>query len=181
MEEFVGFPKLARWNREVIVTEKIDGTNAQVLVTTDDEVIAGSKNRYLTEKEDNFGFAKWVKANEEELRVGLGPGRHFGEWWGSGIQRGYGLQDGMRFFSLFNVVRWAGKQPSCCSVVPELWRGSMHQLCINELLYDLRQGGSVAMPGYQKPEGIVLYHTAANQAFKVTLDGDESPKSQVNQ
>ena len=34
----------------------------------------------------------------------LVPGRHFGEWWGSGIQRGYGLDE--KTFSLFNAYRW---------------------------------------------------------------------------
>jgi hypothetical protein len=30
--EFVEFPKMARFSREVIVTEKIDGTNAAVVI-----------------------------------------------------------------------------------------------------------------------------------------------------
>lgn len=27
-----------------------------------------------------------------------------------------------------------------------------------------------------KPEGIVIFHTAARQMFKVTIENDESPK-----
>jgi hypothetical protein len=33
------------------------------------------------------------------------------------------------------------------------------------------------MPGFMDPEGIVVYHVAANQMFKVTLKGDDAPKS----
>lgn len=32
MLDFEGFPKMARLSREVVITEKIDGTNAQVLI-----------------------------------------------------------------------------------------------------------------------------------------------------
>jgi hypothetical protein len=40
----------------------------------------------------------------------------------------------------------------------------------------LRLDGSYAAPGYMKPEGIVVYHTAAKQMFKVTIENDEQPK-----
>jgi hypothetical protein len=36
--------------------------------------------------------------------------------------------------------------------------------------------GSRAAPGYDKPEGIVVYHTASRSMYKVTLEGDEKPK-----
>ena len=91
--EFRPFPKIPRFDREVIITEKIDGTNASVHVTDDGHVFAGSRNRWLTWDQDNFGFARWVKEHEDELRTGLGPGTHFGEWWGLGIQRGYDLHE----------------------------------------------------------------------------------------
>lgn len=48
-------------------------------------------------------------------------------------------------------------------------------------LQNLRIAGSVAAPGFDRPEGIVVYHTAANQCFKVTLENDEMPKALVNQ
>ncbi|MCJ7726507.1 MAG: hypothetical protein MUP76_09000, partial [Acidimicrobiia bacterium] len=47
-------------------------------------------SRWITPEVDNYGFARWVKDHEEELRTGLGAGLHFGEWWGQGIQRRYG-------------------------------------------------------------------------------------------
>lgn len=41
--EFMQFPKMARYSREVIVTEKIDGTNAQICITEDGEFSTGSR------------------------------------------------------------------------------------------------------------------------------------------
>jgi hypothetical protein len=87
--EFTEFPKMARLTREVIVTEKIDGTNAQIFIGEDGTIMAGSRTRWITPQDDNFGFAGWVDAHRDELLT-LGPGRHFGEWWGAGIQRRYG-------------------------------------------------------------------------------------------
>src|SRR6478609_4562760 len=117
MPEFQEFPKMPRLSREVIITEKIDGTNAQVLITPEGEIHAGSRTRWITPESDNFGFAAWVRDNREQL-LQLGPGRHFGEWWGSGIQRRYGLTE--KRFSLFNVKRWGESRPACCHVVPVL-------------------------------------------------------------
>ena len=127
--ELIEFPKIARLAREIIVTEKIDGSNGVVYVGEDGEVVAGSRSQWLIGS-DNFGFAKWVQEHADELRA-LGPGRHYGEWWGSGIQRGYGLPKGEKRFSLFNVARWstefaevpATPRPACCYAVPVLYRG----------------------------------------------------------
>ena len=102
--EFQEFPKLARLSREVIITEKIDGTNAQIYIDDAQNIMAGSRTRWISPEADNFGFAAWARAHRDELLT-LGPGRHFGEWWGVGIQRGYGLSE--RRFSLFNTQRWA--------------------------------------------------------------------------
>jgi len=96
--EFVGFPKMARLSRPMTITEKIDGTNAQIFITelaydNTSKIIlqkdgltmyAGSRNKFITPEDDNAGFAKWCKANAEELML-LGSGQHFGEWWGQGI------------------------------------------------------------------------------------------------
>jgi len=81
MIEFIEFPKMARLSRECFITEKIDGTNAQVHITDDGEIYAGSRSRWITPQDDNFGFAKWVESNRDEL-IKLGVGSHFGEWWG---------------------------------------------------------------------------------------------------
>lgn len=177
MIEFREFPKIARLNREVIVTEKIDGTNAAVVITEDGQIGAQSRSRVITPADDNFGFARWVQANAEELAK-LGPGHHFGEWWGQGIQRGYGLTD--RRFSLFNVSRWsdADKRPACCSVVPVIVYGAARDsfAVADKALQELKANGSFAAPGFAKPEGIVAFHVQGNLMFKATLERDEEWK-----
>jgi hypothetical protein len=172
--EFEGFPKISRWSREVVVTEKIDGTNAQIVVSDDGtQVFAGSRTRWITPQDDNFGFARWVQENSQEL-LRLGPGRHFGEWWGAGIQRGYGLKE--KRFSLFNTHRWGAERPSCCSVVPVLYQGNLDDMNIGGILFDLEVKGSIAAPGFMKPEGVVIFHTASGALFKKTVDKDHEPK-----
>jgi hypothetical protein len=181
--EFKEFDKIARLNREVVVTEKIDGTNGLVWVSEDGLAIrAGSRSRWITPEADNFGFARWVQEHTEEL-LKLGPGYHYGEWWGSGIQRRYGLTE--KRWSLFNVARWADDavRPKCCHVVPTLATGialsTSDGSAVGDALRLLRTVGSQAAPGFDKPEGIVVYHTAARSLFKVTLEKDEMPKGQV--
>jgi RNA ligase-like protein len=177
--EFEPFPKIARLSREMIITEKIDGTNAQVIVTEEGEVLAGSRTRLIQpgKTTDNFGFAGWVEANKQEL-LKLGPGRHFGEWWGLGIQRGYGLTE--RRFSLFNVSRWSDDtvRPSCCHVVPTLWTGVFDTKEVGACINLLTWHGSEAAPGFMKAEGVVVYHTASGQLFKKTVEKDEQHKGQ---
>lgn len=172
---FVPFPKMYRYSREVIITEKIDGTNGVIHITDNEGIIAGSRNQWLGPDGNNFGFGKWVFENTQEL-LRLGPGTHYGEWWGAGIQRRYGLAN--KRFSLFNVSRWADDalRPRCCHVVPELWRGLMDNAPIQHLLLLLKANGSKASPGFMKPEGIVIYHVASGVGFKKTIESDEKPK-----
>ena len=77
--EFQEFPKMARLSREIIITEKIDGTNAQILIGEDGSFSVGSRTRWITPDDDNHGFARWAYDNKDEL-MKLGIGRHFGEW-----------------------------------------------------------------------------------------------------
>lgn len=171
MNEFVGFPKIARLNREITVCEKIDGTNAQVFIPEDGgAILAGSRTRWITPEQDNYGFAAWVRDNAAELRK-LGPGRFFGEWWGAGIQRRYNQTQ--KIFSLF---REPLVLPGCCCVVPVLYRGPFGTHEIYAALRGLEHYGSSAAPGFMRPEGIVVYHTAANISFKVTLEKDDEHK-----
>lgn len=187
--EFISFPKIARLRRECVITEKIDGTNAQICITQDGEMLTGSRNRWLTPENDNHGFAAWVRDNKEELLT-LGPGRHYGEWWGSGIQRTYWLDE--KRFSLFNVHRWclAGAElainpstetpqeilPPCVLLVPVLYRGLFSTESCDLAIANLKQNGSSAAPGFTRPEGIICYHVAAGVGFKKTIDNDESRK-----
>ena len=212
MYAFEEFPKIPRLKREVVITEKVDGTNAQIawVPITGDEIAtdpldgnrgisgadafrtdpfclavlpgindgdsavalyAGSRTRWLdtSSKGDNFGFAKWVFEHKNELRA-LGPGRHYGEWYGQGIQRNYGLTE--KRFALFNVGRWnvENRPPACCSVVPVLARGK--DADVDSAMQSLKYGGSVAVPGFMNPEGVVVYHSAARQMYKVTFKDD---------
>jgi len=171
--EFIPFPKIPRLKRGCIITEKIDGTNAQVVVGEDGSVRAGSRKRWITPDNDNFGFATWVKQHEDELRD-LGPGQHFGEWWGLGIQRGYELSE--RRFSLFNSGRWSGERPACCNVVPVLYAGDFSTNTVDWVMDTLKETGSQAAPGFMKPEGIIVFMTAARHLYKVLAENDEQPK-----
>lgn len=174
-KEFLPFPKIARWSREIIITEKIDGTNACIYIGEDGEFLTASRTRWITPESDNYGFSRWAHENRDEL-MNLGPGQHFGEWWGAGIQRCYDMTE--KRFSLFNVSRWADERPSCCHVVPTLYRGPMFNEAIEQALAVL-DGNSQAAPGFTKPEGVVLFHVAAGIGFKKTLDKDEQPKGIV--
>ena len=175
---FQGWPKIPRLNRNMLISEKIDGTNAGIHVTADGNVVAQSRNRLITPNVDNHGFAKWVYINAQTLAETLGEGLHFGEWWGSGIQRGYGLTKGEKRFSLFNVYRYQGIH------VPEIGLDTVPLLCgapfttehIEHTLAALKEFGSVAAPGFMDPEGIVIFHEGARHAFKVTIKNDEKPK-----
>lgn len=185
--EFKEFPKIARLSREIIVTEKIDGTNGVVYVGEDGVVLAGSRTQWIMTRAkggmDNFGFAFWVEQNAEELQT-LGPGYHYGEWWGSGIQRGYGLAKGEKRFSLFNVVRWSDEignetaktRPQCCHVVPVLYRGHFDTPAIYAVLSALKEHGSRASLGFMKPEGVIIFHPQGHVGFKKTLEKDDEWK-----
>jgi len=174
---FEEFPKIARLNRPCVVTEKIDGTNGQVIITDDGEIHAASRSCLITTTNDNHGFAAWVQANKDDLLT-LGPGRHFGEWWGSGIQRKYGLTGTDKRFSLFNTFRWSDPtvRPKCCHVVPILYEGLFSTGAIQACLNDLVEHGSHAVPDFMKPEGVVVWHIAGQIAFKATIEKDEEWK-----
>lgn len=218
--EFKPFPKMPRMNRDCLILEKIDGTNASILIAegtlffektaiagwTDAEtgkdmlMFAGSRTRWITPQDDNHGFAAWVRDKADQLRE-LGPGHHFGEWWGSGIQRGYGLTKGEKRFSLFNAIRWVAgddpisvastswndktrqmepklqeRAPACCHVVPVLYRGPFSIHRADAEIVRLMDKGSQAAPGYMNPEGVVVFHIAGNVGFKKTIDNDDQPK-----
>lgn len=175
--DFKPWAKIPRLSGPVIVTEKIDGTNALVFVSEDCQtVLAGSRSRWITPAADNHLFAAWVNAHQDDLRK-LGPGYHYGEFWGLGIQRGYGLFE--RRFSLFNTSRWSDVvvRPSCCEVVPVLATLPKFDYdAIDAVLADLQRTGSRAAPGYMKPEGIVVFHERSRMLFKKTFEKDEGGK-----
>jgi len=179
------------------VTEKIDGTNAAVVIEELDEttvndtqefvfikykpetdfgqwyaVSAQSRHRVITPEDDNYGFAAWVRDNAVSLVQDLGSGYHFGEWFGLGIQRGYGLQ--RKRFALFNSGWWFGAcfKTLGLEVVPLLYRGRFSEEKIRVCLEGLRINGSEVSYGFARPEGVVVYHEKSRQSFKITLDVD---------
>lgn len=230
--DFLAWPKISRLNRDMIVTEKIDGTNAAVIIEshgvhpgesvaeyigeqdqtystfrtrlavlnegTDQaiewpgmyevfEIGAQSRKRLIAPQDDNFGFASWVWANADSLLDALGEGRHFGEWWGSGIQRGYGLPKGEKCFSLFNVSRYREIRFSefgldNVGIVPVLYEGPFSQKIIDGLVEELRRDGSFVgslalTERFPRPEGVVVFHVHGNHLYKVTCEADSVPKT----
>lgn len=212
---FEPWPKIPRLRRDILITEKIDGTNAQVSIrpwglgdvdpdidmyAEDDDfdswaIRAGSRKRWLTTTSDNFGFRAWVHEHRHVLAQTLGEGRHYGEWYGQGIQRGYGLDQ--RYFALFNAYRWReidSKRPTASIlappileaavrhrinlwVVPVLYVGPWSEDAINSALDHLGRATSYA--GYGPAEGIVVYHRASNSNYKVLLENDHVSKTEA--
>ena len=171
--KFKSYTKIGRWSRPVVITEKLDGTNGLIYVNdTASDLRAGSRNRWLdpVNGNDNHGFGLWVILNKEEL-LGLGPGYHYGEWWGVGIGRKYGLRE--KKFSLFNPY---GPKVGCTETVPILYEGVLVPGVVEETMAKLKESGSVAAPGFMEPEGVVIYHTANGALFKKTFEKDREGK-----
>ena len=184
--EFRSFQKIFRYSRECTITEKIDGSNAIIYIDFDMNIFAGSRTRWLWGSiqdeihNDNHGFAQWVKTNKEQL-LSLGTGFHYGEWMGQGINRNYGLTE--KRFYLFNVKKWMNNPytPECCYVVPILFEGMFTTENIETTLNYLKETGSVAVPTFSSPEGIVIFHKHSGHLYKKTIVGDEKPKGQKDE
>ena len=179
MSYFPSFRKIPRLsNAYFTATEKIDGTNGLILIE-DGEVRAGSKNRWLTPfLDDNFGFAGWVYQNAGTLYDRLGPGFHYGEWFGKGIQRGYGLTE--RRFALFNLRRHGealSVEPDEIGLclVPVLCEGPV-QREVEARARALLSFGSFLIPGFLRPEGYVLHEKVSGATWKRLLENDEIRK-----
>lgn len=181
--EFKPWPKIVRVEnrRKPVFTEKIDGTNACIIFSfeaADENTIgsvitevgvlncwAQSRNKFIKPGEDNFGFAGWVVQNINELSK-LGEGYHYGEWWGLGVGRGYDQKQ--KRFSLFNCRRWGQHNPNtptCVSVVPILPVSS-----VEEAREFLIKNGSLAAPGFLRPEGAIMFDLDAETYFKIIID-----------
>lgn len=190
---FQGFPKMPRLSRDIIITEKIDGTNAQIYIEkgcvpiptinlngeyVDVPFLVGSRSRWIWPHDDNYGFARWAYEHADEL-LQLGPGTHYGEWYGQGIQRTYGLKE--KRFALFNTARWSDPcaRPDCCGVVPVLYTGPFDLSSVLVALETLAYTGSVIAPGFMRPEGIVVFHTASGHLYKKTIENDDKRKGEV--
>lgn len=183
MVEFKEWPKIPRGTGEsMTITEKIDGTNACVIVeeTYRGPVVVGVQSRTqllanadndemeLTITSDNFGFADWVKKNQDELAK-LGPGYHYGEWAGPGIQKNHHNLEHKTLF-LFNSDRWRdGRAPRPAGVecVPILYEGPADRNKIQETMDNL--WASAKEKGYH-PEGVVIWFHKGRRYEKITFE-----------
>lgn len=165
--EFRPWPKIPRATGEkVTITEKLDGTNACIVIQGGEVVGVQSRKRFITPDDDNYGFATWVEEHKAEL-LKLGEGYHYGEWAGLGIQKNPHNLTEKKFF-LFNTFRWNSNnpnRPSCCEVVPTLYQGELHSDYIDSVLLKLKQ--SSIQEGYTA-EGIVIYYHNTKRYEKFT-------------
>lgn len=219
MIQFEGWPKTPRLSAGgVTITEKIDGTNACVIILPYDGddlstdkclslggvqfviqfgqqerawiVGAQSRKRLIFPGQDNAGFAGWVQSNAYALVDLLGPGRHFGEWWGQGIQRRYGMTH--KVFSLFNTHKWGkvaaersdwtdSARSINMTMVPTMYVGKFSDRVIEESLFVLRQTGSMAAAEWgqngQRAEGIIIRHRDLGGNLKAFVENDDVPKT----
>lgn len=169
--EFKAWPKIYRKNASVVITEKIDGTNACIIIK--DGMIAGcqSRKRLITPDDDNYGFASWVAENNDEL-LKLGDGYHYGEWAGLGIQKNPHRLEEKRFF-LFNTARWGEHNPSTpvvCDVVPVLYEGEAYPGVEDEVMTNLR---SESMEKGYIAEGIVVFNKSTQVMTKYTFNNPD--------
>ena len=144
-------------------------------------VYAQSRNRLIRpgKDTDNAGFAGWVASNAAQLFANLNQGLHFGEWWGAGIQRGYGLSNGDKRFSLFNTHAHKGiyeRSEGLLRTVPVLYQGPNQGVRVEEAMQYLKEYGSEAESGFANPEGICVYHSASKTTQKVTFEYDDQGK-----
>lgn len=187
--EFKAWPKIPRdTDEEIVITEKIDGTNACVIVEDGVVVGAQSRKRLITPEQDNMGFARWVEEHKDEL-ASLGDGYHYGEWAGPGIQKNRHKLKQKEFF-LFNTHKWDDNpdKPKCCSIVPIQFQAKLPceetdiqtvEEAIKYVMYLLDLFGSQA--SYQcvngkldgengKPEGVVVYYRKTDRMVKHTFE-----------
>ena len=173
--EFVPFNKIPRLSREIIISEKIDGTNATIYINEDmSDFLIGSRTKWITPQDDNYGFARWCYEHKDELLT-LGPGFHRGEWWGKKIQRGYNVLE--KRFSLFNTS--LTYTPPCCLQVPVLYEGPFDTSAVDDCIEYLATNGSQAAPGFMKPEGVVVFHTASQHYYKKMIEHDSKRKGEL--
>jgi len=163
--EFRPWAKIVRGNPFMAtITEKINGTNACIVIKEGEIVAVQSRKRFITPESDNFGFARWVKENEVEL-LSLEDGYHYGEWAGEGIQKNPLKLAGKHFF-LFNTFRWNPdnpNKPDCCDVVPVLFNGKMNSSTVEGLLLKMIDDDTV------EHEGVVVYYHNTRNYTKHTI------------
>lgn len=160
----------------LFITQKIHGTNAQIFIFQQEDgsldLAVGSRTRWITPESDNYGFATHVYANKQEFIDKLGPGRHYGEWAGPGINSGEGLKE--KIFVLFDHWRYPAERPlpPKTVVVPILYSGAFNMDKVQECMDDLKTNGSRLVSGYMRPEGCVV--RIKGERYKVVFQAEET-------
>lgn len=171
--EFIKFPKIENIkyakilpHETVEITQKIHGTNGQILIQ-DGVILLGSRNRWLDEENDNHGFYKWIMARKDEV-LSLPNGRYYGEFAGASIGSGEGFKE--KIFILFNPPE---KIPSCFMKVPVLYKGTLNNDTLRQVMDDLRTKGSSLVEGFMNVEGVVV-ETQDGTKFKAVFQHEET-------
>lgn len=97
-------------------TVKLHGTNAGVCYNSESGLWAQSRENIITREKDNAGFAAFVEAREdafkaliikvaekENINLSENTIAIYGEWAGSGIQKGIGISNLEKSFFIFGV------------------------------------------------------------------------------
>lgn len=187
---FKPFPEIKRIGKLwITVTQKIHGTNASVgiepsievsssneldtMARSGFEVRAAKRGGFITPEDDNFGFAKFVEENRQEFIDKLGPGVWHGEWAGPGINSGEGLKE--KTFCLFDVKALEGRPlPPRCVLVPLLYEGPLDTVKVELAKLDLKVNGSKLVPGFMRPEGVVVHFLGSSFRYKDVFEPEET-------
>lgn len=202
MSEFIPYPSIKRgldfgW---MVITEKVDGTNAMFIIENKQIVLIGShkepkkmvndprwvkqfenapdKERLLAEepRKTHYGFAGWIEDHKEELCAKLNDGTYYGEWYGPGINknRDYNLTE--KRFAFFQAHKWTDpRRPrvSGSDVVPILYIGSISTEACERAMEKLAKEGSQIAPGFMNPEGVVIEIPGLHLMRKYTFAGNK--------
>lgn len=132
----------------------------------------GSRSRWIAPGNDNYGFAEMVYANKQEFINKLGPGRHYGEWAGPGINSGEGLKQ--KVFVLFDHWRYPADRPLPPNtvIVPVLYEGQFDLSQVEKAMTELKTNGSKLVPGFMRPEGVVV--RIKGERYKVVFQAEDA-------
>lgn len=177
--EFQSWPKIPRAVLgDCVMTMKMDGTNACVIIEEGKVVGIQSRKRMINvgKDSDNYGFASYVVQNMDKF-LELGEGKHYGEWAGLGIQKNPHNLENKQFF-LFDTRRWGphNKPPEGINVVEVLYQGEYTRSTVDDVMYNLRtrahNEGWVA-------EGIVVYFPKLQAMEKHTFEYSKGKWTEV--
>lgn len=196
MGQFKGWGSTPRFHKGLTITEKIDGTNACIVIW-DGKVQAQSRKRMITPDDDNYGFAKWVYDNAGVLTDTLGYGYHYGEWFGEGIQKNPLGIEGKRF-ALFHATKYTEdngyelNKVDGLETVPLLFHGQAQFDTLAEVIHGLSAFGSrvqgaqthwdegLTMDVAADAEGVIVWHKETQQKYKILLKDDAFHKWEVS-